>query len=289
RLGVIRRGPVEPVPEGVARAGRRRADVRVAVVAVDAPGVEDALEIDELVAGAPQVIHDLGRPLLDQRLAGAPRDGGEGLLPGDALPLPLAARPRPAEGIEDALGIRHLVERGGALGAVAAAAAGMRGVALEFLDLEGALVHVGEQPAGGLAVEADRRDERVLPLHPPRPRARVELLPVVPECGGRGAGETPPRPREGPGGRGGRAPRAGAWRSRATGWSGSVTRSVMVSASAQRHGLARAYPEILVEPEPREGEHGRRPPRGVPRREEERDGQRDPRPHHTTPQRHSEW
>src|SRR5262245_52242206 len=63
----------------------------------------------------------------------------------------------------------------------------------------------------------------------------------------------------------------------------------MASASAQRHGLARAYPEILVEPEPGEGEHGRRPPRGVPRREKERDRQGDPRPHHTAPERGGEW
>src|SRR4029450_8166587 len=75
--------------------------------------------------------------------------------------------------------------RAGALGDVPAAAPGMRGVALELLDLERAPVHIREQPARGLAVEADRREERVLRVHAPGPRARVELVPAVPERGGR--------------------------------------------------------------------------------------------------------
>src|SRR4029077_16439173 len=101
------------------------------------------------------------------------------LVPRHALPLsraPLALAP---QRIEDALGIRDLVEGGRALGAVAAAAARMHRVALELLDLEGRRVHVGQQPAAGLAVEADGRDQRVAPLHLARPRLGVELLPVV--------------------------------------------------------------------------------------------------------------
>src|SRR4029450_6486618 len=109
--------------------------------------------------------------------------------------------------------------RAGALGDVPAAAPGMRGVALELLDLERAPVHIREQPARGLAVEADRREERVLRVHAPGPRARVELLPAVPERGGRIAmqalhwrleiaGDGVERPRPGAGPWGGVTPRA---------------------------------------------------------------------------------
>src|SRR5688572_5566010 len=71
-------------------------------------------------------------------------------------------------------------------------------------------------------------------------------------------------------------PSAGAWRSRATGWSGSVTRSVMVAASAERDDLTRADPEVLVEPEPGEGEDGAGRPCLGRTRDEKRGGQCDP-------------
>src|SRR4029453_10129043 len=104
-------------------------------------------------------------------LPDASRDVVERLIPGHALPLPFPAGARPPERVEDALGIGDLIQRGGTLGAVPAAAARMRGIALELLDLQRLLVHVGEEPAGRLAVEADGGDERVLALHLARPGA----------------------------------------------------------------------------------------------------------------------
>jgi hypothetical protein len=106
--------------------------------------VEDALQIHQLVPRAAEVIHDLLLPALDERRADAAGDVVQHLVPADALPLALPALPRALERIEDALGVLHLVERGGALGAVPAAAARMLGVTLELLDLERLLVDVGK-------------------------------------------------------------------------------------------------------------------------------------------------
>src|SRR5207245_9967294 len=169
--------------------GTGRADVGVAVVAVDAPRVEDALQIDELVAGPTEVVHHLALAALDERLADPPRDVVEHLVPADALPLAAAPRSLAPQRREDALRVLDLVERGRALRAVAPAAARVHGVALELLDRERVLIDVGQQPAGRLAVEADRRDQRVAPRHLAGPRDRIELLPVAPALDRRIGGE----------------------------------------------------------------------------------------------------
>ena len=100
-------------------------------------------------------------------------------------PLELAGAPRTAalERVQDALGILHLVQRRRPFGAGAATAAGMHRVAFELLDLAGRLVDVGQQPAGRLAVEADRRHAAVVALDALRPGRRVEFRPVVPLLG----------------------------------------------------------------------------------------------------------
>src|SRR5216117_2748259 len=110
------------MPEGVARTGARGAHVRVAVVAVDPPGVQDALQIDELVARAPEVVHDLRAPALDERLPDPGAQVVEHLVPAHALPLPAAPGPDAAQRVPDPLGIVHLVECRGPLCAVASAA-----------------------------------------------------------------------------------------------------------------------------------------------------------------------
>src|SRR5262249_26454076 len=92
RAAVVGRRSVEPVPEGIAGAGGGGADGGMAVVAVDAPGVKDALEIDELVTGTAQVIHDLLVPSLHEGGADAPPDVVQHLVPGDTLPLAVPSR-----------------------------------------------------------------------------------------------------------------------------------------------------------------------------------------------------
>src|SRR5438270_453195 len=109
--------------------------------------------------------------------------------PRDALPPAAAPRPLAPQRVADALRVVHLVERRGTLGAVPAAASGMDRVPLELLDAQRGLVHVGEEAARGLAVEADRRDQRVAPLHLARPGGGIVFLPVLPALDGRVAGE----------------------------------------------------------------------------------------------------
>ena len=104
----------------------------------------------------------------------------ERLVPAHALPAVAAARARAPQRIQDAVGVGDLVERRRALGAVAPARARVLRVALELAHLQRLAVDVGEQPARRLAVEARRRDEHEALLHALRPRARVELDPVVP-------------------------------------------------------------------------------------------------------------
>ena len=137
----------------------------------------------------PEVIHDFLLAALDERLPDAAGDVVEHLVPRHALPLAAAAVAGPAKRIEDALGVLHLIERGRALRAVAAATARVHRVALELLDLERGLIDVREESARRLAVEADRRDQRVTPLDLARPGNGVVLLPVVPACDGRIRGE----------------------------------------------------------------------------------------------------
>src|SRR5262249_51526225 len=155
-VGVIRRRPIQAAPEGVAGAGGRRADVGVRVVPVDSPGMHDALVVDELVARPADVVHDLVAAPFDERLPDAGGDVVQRLVPADALPLAAATRPDALERMADALRILDLVQRGRPFRTVAASAAGVLRVPLELLDRQAVLVHVGEEPAGRLAVEADR-------------------------------------------------------------------------------------------------------------------------------------
>ena len=188
RAGVVGTGAVHAEPELVAGAGAGGADVRVRVVPVDAPRGEHALG-EPVLAGAPDVVHDLALPTLVDRGSDAGRDVGERLLPRDAHPLPLAACPRPLERVEDAVGVHDLVQRGRTLGAVAAAGAGVLRVPLELAHLERVAVDVGEEAAGGLAVEARRGHEHVAALAALGPRLGVEFNPVVPAFARRKGGE----------------------------------------------------------------------------------------------------
>src|SRR5207245_9318282 len=103
------------------RAGARGAHVGMAVVAVDPPGVKDALEIDELVARAPEVVHDLLVPALDERRPDPAAHVVERLVPAHALPLPAAPGPDPAQRIADPLTVVHLIAVLGPISSVTAA------------------------------------------------------------------------------------------------------------------------------------------------------------------------
>ena len=190
-VGVVGTRAVVAHPPLVAGAPPRRADVRVRVVAVHVPGGQDALGV-AVLPGPAHVVHHLVVALLGDRLADARRDVVEGLVPGHALPAVLAALAGALQGEEDAVGVFHLVEGRRPLGAASPARARVLGVALELLHLERLAIDVGEQPARRLAVEAGGRDEHEVPLDALRPRARVELDPVVPALLRRVGGELGP-------------------------------------------------------------------------------------------------
>ena len=184
RVAVIRRGAIEPLPQLVTEARPRRADVGVAVVPVDPPRLQDALHV-AVVPGAPDVVHDLAAAAAREQRAHGRRDLLEHLIPGHALPLPFAPLPGPLQRVEDALGVVDLVDGGRPLGAVAPPAGRMVRVPLHAPHRPGLLVDVGQQTAGGFAVEAGRRDDREVLLHAPGPGLGVVLDPVVPALGRR--------------------------------------------------------------------------------------------------------
>ena len=177
--GVIGARAVDAAPELVAGARRRRADVGVRVVAIDTPRREHALG-EAVLARAADVVHHLVLAPVTDRLRDPPGDVVERFLPGDLAPPAGAALAVALQGEQDAVGVLNLVERRRALGAVAAARAGVLGIAFELADLAGLAIDVGEEAAGRLAVEAGRRHQPVALLHPLGPRLRVELDPVVP-------------------------------------------------------------------------------------------------------------
>ena len=179
RVGVIGRRPVGAAPEEVPEPRRRGADVRVAVVAVDAPRLQHAVGV-AVFAGTADVIHQLVPAVLDDRLADPPADVVERLVPRHLLPAPLAALAGAPQRVEDAVGIVELVRRDDPLRARAAAAAGVQRVALDLADVERLLVDVGEDAAGRFAVEADARDDPVAPPVLLRPAGRLEVDVVVP-------------------------------------------------------------------------------------------------------------
>ena len=179
RVRVIGRWAIVAAPEEVAEPRRRRADVRVAVVAVDAPRLQHAVGV-AVLAGAADVIHDFVAAVLDDRAAEARGDVVERLVPRHLLPAPAAALALALQRIQNPVGILELIRRDDALRACAPAAAGMRRVALDLADGEALLVDVGEDAARRLAVETDARNDPVVALIFPRPARRLVVDVVVP-------------------------------------------------------------------------------------------------------------
>ena len=94
------------------------------------------------------VVHDLILSILKDRSPDASADVIEGVIPRDLLPLAAAARALALQGLQDALCVTHLIDRGGPLRASPAARARVNRVPFELLDLAGLLVHEGQEAAG---------------------------------------------------------------------------------------------------------------------------------------------
>src|SRR5690348_11098810 len=151
----------------------------MAVVSIYTPCTQHALHV-AIVSGSPNVIHDLVAPPFDD---GGTNFGGKGiqhLIPGDALPPALAALAEALQRVQDAFWIIDLVDGGRTFGTVAPATARMIRVAFQFLDAARLFIDIGQQPAGGLTVETDGRDNLVMSLDFARPRLRIVFYPVVP-------------------------------------------------------------------------------------------------------------
>lgn len=172
------------VPDGVAESGAGGADVGVRVVPIHAPGLEHAVHV-ALVAGAPDVVGHFVLASFLQGAADASGDVVEHSIPGDALPLAFAAFAGTLERVQDSVGVGDLVDRGRAFGAVSPAGSGVVGVALELAHAAGGLVHVGQQAAGGFAVETGGGHHVVGFFLAARPGLGFILRPVVPALGGR--------------------------------------------------------------------------------------------------------
>ena len=80
RVRVVRRRPVVPTPEKMSEPRGRGADVRMAVVTVDPPRLQDAVGV-AVLAGTADVIHDLVTPILENGFSDSRRDVVERLVP----------------------------------------------------------------------------------------------------------------------------------------------------------------------------------------------------------------
>ena len=144
-----------------------------------APRLQHAVGI-AVFARPADVVHHLVVAVFFEGSADASTDLSQRLIPADALPLSAAAFTGLLEREHDPLVVIDLVDRGRALGTVAAAARRVLGVAFDLGNLAGLVVEVREQPTCRFAVEAGRRDEGVVAFDLVRPRLRVKLGPIVP-------------------------------------------------------------------------------------------------------------
>src|SRR6266850_3170529 len=166
---MIGRRPIDARPERIPCTGTGGANVGVAVMPVDAPGVKDPLMIEQLMARPADVIHDLVASIFFQRFAYSCRDVVENFVPAHSFPFSLSPLSHTLQGITNALGIGDLIERRWPLGAIASSAAGVLRVAFESADAQRFLVDETEEAARGLTVKTDRRNDLIMLLYFSRP------------------------------------------------------------------------------------------------------------------------
>src|ERR1700722_3833637 len=165
---MIGRRAISMMPEQVSKTRRRRADICVRIVAVNAPGLQRSLH-DEIVAGAANVIHDFFAALFLKSFADARAESFQHLVPCGSRPLSSTSWAVAFHRIQDAIGVVNLRNRGRTLSAKASAARWMFGIAFKLGDLPSFFIDIGEKSAGRFAVEAYRRNEVVMFLDATRP------------------------------------------------------------------------------------------------------------------------
>ena len=155
---MIRGGTIHTTPDLIAKACRRRTDVGMAVMPIDAPCTKHTFHV-AIVAWSSDMIHDLIATVFDDGCADFGGECVQYLIPGGAFPFALSTFATTFQRVEDAFRIVDLVDGGRAFGAVAATAAGMRRIAFKLLHPHLLFVYIGKQAAGGLAVETDGGNE----------------------------------------------------------------------------------------------------------------------------------
>src|SRR5512132_2581795 len=158
---MIGRRAIDARPECIPCAGSGGANVGVAVVPVDAPGVRNPLMIEQLMARPADVIHDLVASIFFQRFTHPCRDVVENFIPAHSFPFSFSPLSHPFQGITNALGVGDLIECRRPFGTVASAAAGMLGIAFKSSDAHRFLVDETEETARRLAVKTDRRNNLI--------------------------------------------------------------------------------------------------------------------------------
>src|SRR6185369_2948133 len=146
---------------------------------VDSPRRENAFR-KTIFPGTTNVIHHFVAAILDDGFANTFGDGVEGFIPRGLLPLSGAAFARAFEWIKNTIRIGYLVECGWTFRTISSTRPGMFRIAFELLNFTSDFVDVSKQPARRLAVEASGGNDRVMPLLPLRPRARIQFRPIIP-------------------------------------------------------------------------------------------------------------
>src|SRR5438105_3245474 len=181
---MIRGGTIHTAPDLIAKACRRRTDVGMAVMPIDAPCTKHTFHV-AIVAWASDMIHDLVATVFDD---GCTDFGGECIqyfVPSGAFPFALATFATTFQGVENAFWIIDLVDGCRPFGAVASSTARMIGVALKFFNTTSFLVHVGHQTTSSFAVKADGGNDAIVSFNFARPGFGVVFYPIVPTFGRR--------------------------------------------------------------------------------------------------------
>src|SRR5882672_4728491 len=105
---VIRTGPIEAHPKLVTFAAAGGADVCVRVVTVNAPGGEYAFG-ESILAGPPDVIHDLVAAILDNCFTNPRGNIVKRFIPGRLFPFAFAATAGALEWVKNAIRILYLI------------------------------------------------------------------------------------------------------------------------------------------------------------------------------------
>ena len=145
------------------------------VVSVHAPRRKHSF-CKAVLAGAPDMIHDLVMPVLDDGFPYTPRQIIQSLVPPNSNPFPLATFSGAFQRIKNSVRIGDLIDRRRAFSAIAASRTRMLGIPFELSDLQALSVDVCKQSTRRFTVKAGRGHKHVTMFD----SQRVQFDPIVP-------------------------------------------------------------------------------------------------------------